>query len=241
MQSLQDDKVSKCFTGPLFPELELPPISEIPEYQRSQQLLTSLLYLPAVSPGDQGLELPSIRKTRGAPTKPKNQLVNVMDLKNTKGKPFKFSFVPQILVSHLQHLIGNKKKPRSQIPQWLRSDFPHGRAIQQEIRELVGPNRELLNFKRVVSVGELAQWLHGGSFCHPSAAELATDLRTRVFRLFCILKCIDLEGQYANDFSVVTTDRRAAGIFKQYLTRYMWEDMGMVPISEEEAAFSLRI
>ena len=51
-------------------------------------------------------------RLRGAPVKLKNNMVKLYNLKNTKGKKFKFSFILQILIGHLQHLVGNKAKVR---------------------------------------------------------------------------------------------------------------------------------
>ena len=117
-------------------------------------------------------------------------MAEIYELRNLKGRPFKFSFVCQILMAHLQHMFGLKGKSRYNKAKWLRSYCREGRALQARIKEMVGSNIDTIAFKRTLTMSELKSWLEGASFNDRdslSTAE-AADLRFKVFRVFCILK-----------------------------------------------------
>ena len=172
--------------------------------------------------------------------KPKNMLGRLLAFKNTRGKTFKFSFIPQILVSHLQHFVGNKQRIRQTCDTWMRSYTAEGRGVQALVWDALGNDPHLLRFKRTVSLKDLKDWLDGRTFqCGLPPEELAA-VRNRVFRLFCILKCIDLEARCGTDFNVETTSPAAGQVFKWYVTKFLWEELELPALTDEEIAETIQ-
>ena len=216
----------------LFPNITLPRIEELYEYQDSIEHLGTVVALPRIDSARSGRMLS--QRGRGAPVKPKNMLGRLLNFTNTRGKKFKFSFIPQILVSHLQHLIGNKQRIRSSCDNWLRSYTEEGRAVQALIWEAIGTDTQLLRFKRTVSLKDLKEWLDGVTYRCGAHTEHLAAVRYRVFRLFCVLKSIDIEAQYGIDFNVETASPTAGQVFKWYITKFLWEELGLPPLTSEE-------
>ena len=168
----------------LFPDTKLPAFLDIESYEIPHNYLGERPKLPAIR------NVRSAIKKRGAPVKLKNKLVSRYKVRNTNGKPFKFSFVPQILVSQLHHMFQMKKKSRYQRDRWLRSYTPQGQRIQEEIVRILDGRTHLLKFKRTVSIKELRDWLRGTIYIDEASPEEACEVRMKVFRL-CLLYTSD--------------------------------------------------
>ena len=103
------------FASPLFKEgTKLLPARLISSYKPFSNYESNMVLLPPIHKERiiYALEPQHFFKQRGAPIKLKNNMVKRFNLKNTKGKKFKFSFVIQILIAHLHHLAGKKAKVR---------------------------------------------------------------------------------------------------------------------------------
>ena len=203
----------------------LPPFSEILSLQ-------PFAGLPIVLPALRVSPPAKSKGTRGAPMKHKNSLAATYKLKNTQGVRFKFSFVLQILIAHIHHMFGLKGKSRYQKTRWLRLHKKDGTALVKWIKARVGTNAHLLDLKRSVSVATLKSWLSGDDA--ETDRDQLSELRTEVFRKFCILKLIDLENQYSSDFNVISEKDYGWKAIREYIMTIMWLELHMPPITDEE-------
>lgn len=221
-----------------FPSQKLPPFADLLCHHPYNSSDPTHLRLPLI--GEDSLKEPDmdspIRKHRGAPIKEKNYLAIKYKLKNTQGHPFKFSFIAQILVAHLQHLFCLKGKSRYNRSKWLRFHKHEGLALYAQIRNMVGDDTEIMKFQRSVSCKDLKKWLNASLHgqIQGFTRELISVLRKAVFRRFCVLKCIDLRELYTLDFNVKEEGKNGWEIFYRYITQTIWEEMNMERISEEE-------
>lgn len=225
-----------------FPELRLPTLTQLGQYSRFYRY-NNKLQVPNCSVSQASGRTPQLRPqgARGAPVKPKNSLVSQHSLTNTRGTPFKFSFIPQILVAHLQHLFFLKGKTRYNRSKWLRLYRREGEELAKRIKELVGGDLEILHFKRAVSSRELRTWLLAETYCDPGKFDpaLVSQVRIEAFRKLCILKCLDLEENYMLDFNVEASGTAACEIFRVYLTQTLWDELSLPTISDKEVCSTL--
>lgn len=215
--------------SPRFQGVALPPPQELESYRRSF----------GQSPPPTDRRTPLYRHRQGAPTKLKTESIRDLNIRNTRGKKFKFSFIPQILVAHLQHLLGLKGKSRYNTYRWLRLYTTQGRSLAEYIKRAAEGEAALFAFKRIVSMKELKHWLMGRSYCEPLLIEEVSAKRIGVFRLFCVLKSIDLETQCCYDFNVREGGNGVWEVFREYILKTLWEELEIPVITEDEVSDTL--
>lgn len=218
--------------SPWFPSTNLPflpTLSLDTQHSRQHEYPNSL-------PEIQQLPCGSSKRTRGAPKKEKNLHASALQLKNTSGKPFLFSFIPQIIIAHLHHLFSFKGRSRYNKHEWLRLSSKEGVAMTRLLKRMVGENQKAIKFKRTVSMRELKDWLSGFSFDSdiPLTQQAVSDLRTDVFRKMCILKCFELNTHFASDFNVKDTSKKGAKLIRDYITHYLWQELELPTLIDEE-------
>lgn len=83
-------------------------------------------------------------------------------------------------------------------------------------------------------MNELKEWLLGGLTDSELPQEELSNLRMQVFRAFCVLKTIDLDNMYELDFNVGSGQPFCGEIFRSYILKTMWTELGLSIIDEEE-------